>query len=61
MKLFHSLLLIIQWTAFVGGLLGAPVLFYTHGLLNGLVALAVSMSALSALKMEVFSFVAPRR
>lgn len=61
MKFFHSVLLVIQWIAFVGGLLGAPVLLYTHESIHALAALAVSMSALSALKVEVFSFVAPRR
>lgn len=61
MVVISNLLLILQWVLFIGGLIGAPVLLYSHDFLHALISLAVSMSALSALKMEVFAFASPRR
>jgi len=56
MKAIHNFLMFLQWGAFIGGLVGSPILWYYQGWPEALLALVVALQALTALKIEVVAF-----
>jgi hypothetical protein len=56
MAIAHNALMVLQWTAFVGGIGFGGYSLYTGAIEQGLLSVAVSLLALVALKLEVLAF-----